>query len=102
MSEIWTAIEKKDDLFVFDVLNEQTKQTRKVELYGSGVQVKLVLGGYPPQMGLVMAITPPPWRFLVSDGGNIYLDGPPIGGPNYNPIDPPASPAGGADKAGKE
>ena len=91
MSEIWTATERVtekcgEDMLLFDVLDEVTKETRQEYRYLTALPLMFYLGGYPPNMGIVLAHQELPWRFRKHDNGHIYLDGPSIGDPSYHPI----------------
>lgn len=88
MSEIWTATEEKENMIIFEVKDEQTQKVRQEQRYKDAIPTMLILGGYPPPMGILMASQPLPWRFR-KVGDNIYLDGPSIGVENYHPINTP-------------
>ena len=96
MSEIWTAVREEptehDDnpLIIFEVLNKETGDMHEEQRYKSALPLMLALGGYPPQMGVLLMLQPFPWRFLKA-GDQIYLDGPSIGVDNYHPIDQEAT-----------
>ena len=89
MSEIWTAQEERlvdsKDSIVFDVLDEATGEHREEIRYKTALPFMLLTGGYPAQMGVLLAMQPLPWRFR-KHGEHIYLDGPSIGVPGYHPI----------------
>jgi hypothetical protein len=89
MSEIWTAKEEKDGLIIFDVTDEETHQVRQEQRDKSAIPLMFALGGYPPQMGVLMQLQTLPWRFR-KVGDNIYLDDTSISVDDYHPIDAPA------------
>ena len=92
MVEVWTATREEptehDDnpLIIFDVLNQETGETREEQRYKSALLLMLMMGGYSPQTGAALTMQPYPWRFLKADD-QIYIDGPSIGVDNYHPID---------------
>jgi hypothetical protein len=88
-NEIWTAerIEEKDgeEMIVFSVNDKSTGETREEQRYKSALPLLMTMGGYPPQMGIVLASQELPWRFHWT-GNNIYIDGPSVGADDYHPI----------------
>jgi len=85
MNEIWTAKEKKEDNIIFDV--ESNGETKEVVIEKGALPQMFVEGGCHAMMGAMLAIQPLPWRFRKVNG-QIYLDGPSVGVPNYHPIAP--------------
>ena len=83
-SEIWTAVEVDDEMVTFTVIDGASERTEK--RYKDALPLMFALGGYPPVIGVTMAMQPAGWRFR-KNGDNIYLDGPSVGVDNYHPID---------------
>jgi len=89
MSEIWTArekiVENGEEIILFDVLDEETNETRQERRYTTALPLIFATGGYPAVMGEAILMQKLPWRFR-KVGSNIYVDGSSVGNPAHHPI----------------
>jgi hypothetical protein len=70
--ELWTAVSEHDDKIVFDVVDENTGVKRQEERFKDALKLMCMLGGYPANLGALLAMSAKPWSFRMI-GENMYV-----------------------------